>query len=108
ASVTIVMIGRCTWARRYVGWEIQSSLRQGLTVPPPNGLLGIVLPSAGQTPVPPSRLQANIESGYAQWYWYPQDAGSLSNMIETAFQARTRTHQIVNPRDRFYNNRMCW
>ena len=30
STVTIVLMGRCTWARRYVDWEIQSSLRQGV------------------------------------------------------------------------------
>src|SRR4051812_6301846 len=27
STVTIVMVGRCTWARKYVDWEIYSSLR---------------------------------------------------------------------------------
>jgi len=39
STVTIVLMGKCTWARRYVDWEIQSSLRSGDTVTP-NGLLG--------------------------------------------------------------------
>ena len=34
STVTIVLLGRCTWARRYVDWEIQSSLRQGDTQRP--------------------------------------------------------------------------
>ncbi|MFF2591027.1 TIR domain-containing protein [Peribacillus butanolivorans] len=25
STVTLVMIGKCTWARRYVDWEIKSS-----------------------------------------------------------------------------------
>ncbi len=44
STVTIVLIGKCTWARRYIDWEIQASLRHGVTVTP-NGLLGIKLPS---------------------------------------------------------------
>lgn len=44
SSVTIVMVGRCTWARRYVDWEIQASLRRGTGILP-NGLIGIILPS---------------------------------------------------------------
>ena len=44
STVTILLIGKCTWARRYVDWEIQASLRSGETVTP-NGLLGIKLPS---------------------------------------------------------------
>ncbi len=44
STVTLVLMGKCSWARRYVDWELQSSLRSGATVTP-NGLLGIILPS---------------------------------------------------------------
>jgi len=74
STVTIVLIGKCTWARRYVDWEIQASLRHGDTVTP-NGLIGIVLPSAAQEPVAPQRLALNLKknnAGYARWYTYPQ------------------------------------
>jgi len=112
STVTIVLIGKCTWARRYVDWEIQSSLRHGQTVTP-NGLLGIVLPSAGKKPVAPNRLEINLESergdeAYAQWYWYPKRKDFLTNIIEEAYKARTsRAHLIVNPRENFSNNRSC-
>ena len=42
-SVTIVLIGRCTWQRKYVDWEIGASLRETPTNPR-CGLLGILLP----------------------------------------------------------------
>lgn len=112
STVTIVLIGQCAWARRYVDWEIQASLRHGPTVMP-NGLLGIVLPSAGRDPVPPERLRWNLktESGpdsYASWYWYPRNERDLVNWIEEAFQARTaRAHLIANPRERFKHNKQC-
>ena len=44
ATVTIVLIGRCTWKRKHVDWEIGSSLRDTKN----NsrcGLLGIMLPN---------------------------------------------------------------
>lgn len=44
SSVTILLVGKCTHSRRYVDWELKSSLRQGTNVP--NGLLAFVLPSA--------------------------------------------------------------
>ncbi len=111
STVTIVLIGKCTWARRYVDWEIQASLRHGRTVTP-NGLLGIVLPSAGKKPKPPERLSMNLKDensdGYARWYWYPQRKDTLANCIEDAFQSRTsRADFIVNPRDRFKYNKTC-
>src|SRR5690606_9063791 len=49
SSVTIVVLGRCTWARRYVDWEIQASLRYS-DESLPNGLLGIRLSPDVQYP----------------------------------------------------------
>ncbi len=112
STVTIVLVGRCTWARRYVDWEIQASLRSGTTVTP-NGLIGIALPSASQQPHAPERLSANLEgtnysAGYARYYWYPQSKDTLAGYIEDAFTARTtRSHLIENPRERFANNKQC-
>ena len=59
SSVTIVMLGRCTWARRYVDWELQASLRHGQTVTP-NGLLAIKLPSFPEGCAFPERLNDNL------------------------------------------------
>ena len=112
STVTIVLIGKCTWARRFVDWEIKTSLRQGDTYTP-NGILGILLPSMGRTAKPPERLMANIigekaDEGYARWYTYPQRKDSLKNWIEDAFQARSkRAELIVNSADMFKNNRTC-
>ena len=44
ASVTIVLIGPCTWQRKYVDWEIGASLRSTRTSLR-CGLLGILLPN---------------------------------------------------------------
>ena len=112
SSITIVLIGRCTWARRYIDWEIQASLRQGENTTP-NGLLGIVLTSAGKEPRAPERLRLNLkgkqsDEGYARWYWYPSTKDALAGWIEDAFTARTtRTNLIDNPRDRRKNNAQC-
>ncbi|MBA7663236.1 hypothetical protein ES703_71275 [subsurface metagenome] len=112
STVTIVLLGKCTWARRYVDWEIQASLRHGEKVTP-NGLLGIVLSSAGKNPIPPNRLKLNlkgknIDEVYARWYWYPERKDTLANWIEDAFQARTsRARLIINPQERFKYNKQC-
>ena len=104
STVTLVMIGRCTWARRYVDWEIQSSLRQGETITP-NGLLGIILPSATQSPRARSRLDLNLETtngpaSYADWAHYPGSGLLLSQYIEEAYQKRiSHRHLIKKPRN---------
>ena len=112
STVTIVLIGKCTWARCYVDWEIQASLRHGETVTP-NGLLGIKLPSYNKTSYP-DRFNKNLKQNdqqkdcYARVIDYPTRKDTLTNWIEDAFQARTsRSHFIVNPRDRFKDNRTC-
>ncbi len=44
ATVTVVLIGPCTWQRKHVDWEIGSSLRK-TKKNPRCGLLGILLPN---------------------------------------------------------------
>ncbi len=113
STVTIIMIGKCTKARRYVDWEIQSSLRSGQTVTP-NGLLGIKLPSYKKGTGYPDRLNKNLKQDdtqadcYARVKDYPSRKDTLANDIDDAFNARSsKVHLIVNPRDRFSYNRTC-
>lgn len=113
STVTVVLMGKCTWARRYVDWELQASLRSGETVTP-NGILGIKLPSYTRNSMYPNRLNLNLkqvdaqEDCYARWIDYPTRKDTLSNAIHSAFLARTsRKHLIVNPRDRFSYNKSC-
>ncbi len=108
STVTVVMAGKCTWARRYVDWELQASLRSGTTVTP-NGLLGVKLPTFTYWP---ERLNANLlqpgqSDCYARWIEW-SNTGSLRAAIEAAHQRRT-THMayIVNKRERWSNNRQC-
>lgn len=113
STVTLVLIGRCTWARRYVDWEIQASLRHG-EITTPNGLLGLVLPSVQSAPTPPERLGFNLErangdEGYARWYLPPHNEQQLAAYIEDAYEARTaRDHLIENPREKFIDDKPCF
>lgn len=113
STVTIVLMGKCTWARKYVDWEIQASLRHGDTVTP-NGLLGIKLPSyPARGGSFPNRFNINLKGDgqadcYARWMEYPSRKDSLANAIDAAFsRRRTHTNWITNPRERFINNRAC-
>jgi len=106
STVTIVLIGACTWARRFVDWEVQASLRQpasGL----PNGLLAILLDN-GISPALPNRVKLNKDTGYAEYHYYPDTSSQLGDWIERAFAARTNlAHLIENPRERSGYNRSC-
>lgn len=97
STVTLVLIGVHTWQSYAVDWEILGSLtRYGAQ--DPNGLLGVVLPSAGNAVTLPLRLQLNLGSGYAQVYPYTLDIGKLARAINDAFAARTtRSDRISNP-----------
>ncbi|CAH8242705.1 conserved hypothetical protein [Vibrio aestuarianus] len=113
STVTLVMLGKCTWSRKYVDWELQSSLRNGDTVTA-NGLLGIRLPSYSKGDGYPNRLNLNLkqddsqEDCYARVIDYPTRKDTLTKAIDAAFDRRkTHTKWIDNPRDKFKNNRSC-
>jgi hypothetical protein len=111
STVTIVMVGKCTWSRRFVDWEIYSTLRAYKTYPV-SGLLGITLPSVANDPnrqLPP-RLADNVDDSkkYARWWKYPSSADGLRGCIEEAFDARTsKKHLIDNSRARKVNSSAC-
>ncbi len=101
STVTIVLIGAETARRKWVDWEIYSSLRPygDRTV---NGLLGIYLPTAGETP---DRLQDNIDSGYAvTLQWGNLSPRTLAYKIEEAYDNRWREDLIRNTRPRRRRN----
>lgn len=109
-TVTIVLMGACTWARRYVDWELQASLRSGESTTP-NGLIGIKLPTFTKFP---DRFNANLSSDwptvdcYARHMAYPSNTAHLVEAIEAAYQRRkSHAHLIDNPRDRMSYNRQC-
>jgi hypothetical protein len=112
STVTIVLVGRCTWARKFVDWELYASLRDTSTSNK-NGLLGILLPSATDTlPTAPERLRENIPDGamdaYGRYRYYPTSSAVLQGYIEDAFQARkTRGHLINNARLPRKRNTSC-
>jgi hypothetical protein len=110
STVTIVLIGSCTHSRRYVDWEIKTSLRRGSYTP--NGLIGIILPSMGRNALLPPRFEANWNNEhrncYARYWVAPSTAQDLVGWIEDAFAARTnRAELIQNAADMMKYNRQC-
>ncbi len=112
ATVTVVLIGPCTWQRKHVDWEIGSSLRD-TRLNSRCGLLGILLPSHAnyrhRTYNPrliPPRLADNCNGNdpFARIYHWTQDGNSIRNWIHTAFQRRGGTPPN-NSRRQYSRNR---
>ena len=109
-TVTIVLIGECTKARKYIDWEIASSLRND-PVNGRSGLLGINMRSVGSRALAPPRLADNYNSkdktgSYSLYQIYPSSAQVLRNAIQTAFDRRD-THTPINTQPLFKYNRQC-
>ena len=97
-TVTVVLIGPCTWQRKHVDWEIGSSIRKTKRNPR-CGLIGILLPNhpdyGKQTLNPhliPPRLADNCngDPDYAAIYKWPERwrPEQISEWIERAFVRR--------------------
>ncbi len=117
ATVTIILIGPCTWQRKHVDWEISASL-----IHRPNnrrcGLLGLLLPthpdhSKGakeRNPrlIPP-RLARNIEgkSPFAAIYDWPRSglAKKVLPKIHAAYLRRNKTPWPDDSLELFARNR---
>ena len=98
-AVTVVLVGKETWKRKHVDWEISASIRK-TKMSPRSGLLGIILPTHpsyqkefyNQYTIPP-RLYDNIKIKYAKIYDWSVNAGSVQNWIHQAFLRR----DTINP-----------
>lgn len=94
-SCTVVLIGKCTWARRYVDWEIAATLRNN-TDDPRGGLIAVQLPSAQQNgwSTLPARLDLNItridgvDTGYARFHPPAPSDDSIAQWVEDAVERR--------------------
>ncbi len=110
STVTIVLIGKETWKRKHVDWEISSSIRK-TKLSSRSGLFGILLPthpSYGKSNydggIVPPRLVDNQICGYANIYDWTLNPESITKWIENAFKSRN----IVEPDNsysHFINNK---
>jgi len=89
STVTIVLVGQKTWQNRSVEAELIGSLQKSETAQA-NGLLAIRLLHRSATLRLPERLRLNLESGYARFQLYPDNAFELSGWIDQAYTQRTR------------------
>ncbi len=95
-SCTIVLVGVNSYQRKYLDWEIKATLDKG------HGLIGIqlptILPNYLNQVLVPTRLNANINSGYAAWLHWNKvmaEPHALPQIIEYASS---------RPKDRIVNS----
>ena len=96
ATVTVVLVGSCTWQRKHVDWEISASLmdtRKNSRC----GLLGILLPShpnyrtrSYDPHLIPPRLSDNCNGvdSYSKIYKWTDNHSSIRRWIDEAFAKR--------------------
>ncbi len=113
ATVTVVLVGCCTWQRKYVDWEIGASLtdtRHNARC----GLLGIQLPSHPNygkdnydACLIPPRLARNLdgENPFAAIYDWTDDEAELVERIDRAFLRRNKDPPPDNSYTHFARNR---
>lgn len=99
ATVTIVLIGPCTWQRKHVDWEISSSIRK-TQKNPRCGLLGIRLPNHtdfkkqefNERLIPPRlAINARGKDPYAmvhRWNGSDNQVNSVRKWIDAAFKRK--------------------
>ena len=113
STVTVVLVGARTWQRKFVDWEIGSSIRSTKNNPR-SGLLGIILPTYPRPPgkpahhyihtIPP-RLHDNIQCGFADIYGWSDDPDQVQSWIHDAFKRRNENPPPDNSRASFKKNR---
>lgn len=96
ASVTVVLVGRETWKRKHVDWEISGSIRR-TQLNSRCGLLGILLPNHPSYGKPtydggivPPRLVNNQECGFAHIYDWTNEVQTVRSWIHIAYERRTK------------------
>jgi hypothetical protein len=110
STVTLCLIGNCTHSRRYIDWELKTTLRRGSYTP--NGLVGILLPAMGNSGNLSSRFKDNWSKdeskGFAIYRSYPTSAAALRGWINDAHSRRTsHAHLIVNSQEMMKYSRKC-
>lgn len=103
SSCTIVLVGKETWGRKYVDWEIQATLDKH------HGLIGVQLPTAPRfadnTIRVPDRLLDNIRSGFALWLSWQQIMAGAAQLEQYVASAKARsTNLITNTRQHCLRN----
>jgi hypothetical protein len=106
-SVVVVLIGKHTYCRKHVDWEISAGLGNN------TGLVGLILPTHNCYNKDmclhkdlPDRLVENLKTDYALLYDWTENRNSMKNIIEKTFENKLKMQdKKVNPKKQMKNNR---
>lgn len=109
SSVIIVLVGKKTYCRKHVDWEISAGLNKNIKGA--SGLMGILLPGfiPGSDTIP-FRLLDNYQSGYAQIYYWNDVTNSDDNIrsaVNKAFQSRENNLKNINNSSKQMGRNLC-
>jgi len=104
STVTVVLVGAHTWGRKWVDWEIHSSLRS-YGDRTRNGLAGVYLPGHSRRHF---RLTDNIRSGYAVRLNWDNLEDEFTEAVHRAWNRRRREALIDNTRLLRRKNASIW
>jgi len=111
STVTVVLIGRNTWKRKYVDWEIYSSMRD-TQKNQRSGVIGIILPtrddygenkSFNMYTIPP-RLADNLDNGFVKIYDWSTNPFFYQKIIHEAYERKDKINPDLS-RQMFGRNR---
>ena len=90
-SVVVVLVGKNTYCRKHVDWEISAGLRNNA------GLIALALPSHSSYKKDkyskddvPGRLVDNLKSRYASFYDWTESSTNIVNWIDEAFERKSK------------------
>ena len=106
-SVVVVLVGKNTYCRKHVDWEISAGLLNN------TGLIGLILPTHKCYKKDtcfnkdlPDRLVANLDTKYALLYKWTENKSAMKNIIEKAFENKLKMQdKKVNPKNQMKKNR---
>ena len=95
SSVIVVLVGPHTKERKHVDWEIYAGLRESINGR--SGLVGILLPEYDEdVDELPARLKDNVDSGYANLYYWEDAVKYFDKIIEDAFNRRIEKKDLAD------------
>ena len=109
-SVLIILIGRETYCRKHVDWEISAALNA--KVGGYSGVVGLRLPThpdftkTSYTPATtPARFVDNMQTGFANYYDWTEVPMEMYRIVHQAYESRiSKKHLINNSRQQMQRN----